>query len=147
MGLALLVTGLSCSNSSDYTYVDVTVTIDPATVSATRLYLVTSCELEVLGPDSAQPLHLPCRENKVPYEVGTFEWTSRAKSGTLQFVVRIFDANRALIGVGTSDPPLPVSPGTHPKTTVLVLGVAPPEGTGSGGIDAGADAESDASAD
>jgi hypothetical protein len=147
MGLALLVTGLSCSNSSDYTYVDVAVTIDPATVSATRLYLVTSCELEVLGPDSAQPLHLPCRENKVPNEVGTFEWTSRAKSGTLQFVVRIFDANRVLIGVGTSDPPLAVSPGSHQTATVLVLGVPPPDGTSSAGTDAGTDAESDASVD
>jgi hypothetical protein len=67
---------------------------------------------------------LPCRENNVPYHVGTFQWASEASSGSLQFTVKLFDANRVVIGSGTSES-VAVSPGKHLMTDVLVLGVEP----------------------
>ena len=135
--LASLAAGLSCSKTAPSTYVDVHVTIDNLTVSRDQLALVTSCEVQVMSVDLPQPFTLPCRENNVPYDVGTFEWVSQAKSGTLQFLVRILDASRVIVGQVTSDA-LPVSPGKHLQTTVLVLGVLP-SGSSDGGGDTGGD--------
>lgn len=138
MFLAALAAGLSCSKTEPSTYVDVHVTIDNLTVSRDQLSLVTSCEVQVMSVDLPQPFTLPCPENNVPYDVGTFEWVSQAKSGTLQFLVRILDASRVIVGQVTSEA-LPVSPGKHLQTTVLVLGVLP-SGSSDGGGDAGDDA-------
>ena len=142
MLLASLAAGLSCSKTTPSTYVDVHVAIDNLTVSRDQLALVTSCEVQVMSVDLPQPFTLPCPENKVPYDLGTFEWVSQAKSGTLQFLVRILDASRVIVGQATSEA-LPVSPGKHLQTTVLVLGVLP-SGSSDGGGDAGDDAGDDA---
>jgi hypothetical protein len=144
MTLALFLTGTACSSDTAYTYVDVHVTIDPTTVTKTQLYLVTSCELMILGADAGHSYGLPCVEKEVPYDVGTFQYSSKATSGTLQFLVRILDGNHVLVGESTSDP-VPVSPGKHLQTSVVVVGVTPPA-TG-GDVDAGADADQNPSAD
>jgi hypothetical protein len=124
LGFALL--GPACSDSTRFTYVDVDVTVDAATINATQLYLVTACGFFVMGADEVTgEVPLPCRENNVPYHVGTFQWASEAPSGSLQFTVKLFDANRVVIGSGTSEP-VPVMPGKHQMTDVLVVGVEPP---------------------
>lgn len=113
----------ACADDAKYTYVDVDVTIDETTIDASRLYLVYSCGFFVTGADEVpDEVGLPCLANKVPYHVGTFQWTSEAPSGSLQFTVKLFDANHIVIGEGTTDPVV-VSPGKHLKTSVLVVGV------------------------
>jgi hypothetical protein len=129
--LGLAATG--CGKAVSYTYVDVEVNVDTASLDATHLFLVTACELFVSGADvSSSGTGLPCRENNVPPHVGTFQWSSEATSGTLEFTVKMFDANREVLGSGTSEP-VAVMPGKRLETSVLVLGVAQPDaGTGSG---------------
>lgn len=120
--LALPLLGGGCTKDTNYTYVDVDVTVDEPTINNSLLYLVTSCEFVVMGVDeNPQVFGLPCRENNVPRHVGTFQWTSTATSGTLQFKVTLFNANHDPIGDGTSDP-VAVSPGKHLATSVLIVG-------------------------
>lgn len=115
----------ACADDAKYTYVDVDVTVDEPTINASQLYLVYSCGFFVTGADEVtDEVGLPCQANKVPYHVGTFQWSSDAPSGSLQFTVKLFDANHLVIGEGTSES-VTVSPGKHLKTNVLVLGVAP----------------------
>jgi hypothetical protein len=140
LGLALLAS--ACSKDVNYGYVDVDVTADEVTINTNRLYLVTSCEFVVMGADeNGEPFGLPCRENNVSRHVGTFQWTSRATAGTLQFTVTLFDANHDPLGTGTSDP-VPVSPGKHQATSVLVVGDDTPEPMPDAGT--GGDAATDA---
>lgn len=154
-GLGILATalaigvGAACGDTVSYTYVDVDVNVDTASLDATHLFLVTTCELFVSGADeSPGGTGLPCRENNVPPHVGRFQWSSKATSGTLEFTVKLFDANREVLGSGTSDP-VAVSPGKHLETSVLVLGVVQPDtGAPDGGApDTAGTAESDASVD
>jgi hypothetical protein len=119
MGLANLVAG--CANDVTYTYVDVHVTIDEQSIPATQLFHVTSCEFHVEGADMSSPANIRCPENMVSYDVGTFQWTSEATSGTLNFIVQIFDPNLVVIGEGTSS--VPVSPGKHLQTAITVVAV------------------------
>ncbi len=134
IALFLTLVTAGCSKSATYTYIDVYVSIDRQTVTANQLYKVTTCELQVLGAESSATINLRCPENRVKYDIGTFQWTSGVPTGTLQFQVTIFDANLVPVGKGTS-PSIAVSPGKHLATSVLVLGVASqPE------ADAGADA-------
>lgn len=115
----------ACADDAKYTYVDVDVTVDESTIDASRLYLVYSCGFFVMGADDVpDEVGLPCLPNKVPVNVGTFQWTSDAPSGSLQFTVKLFDANHITIGEGVSES-VPVSPGKHLKTSVLVVGVEP----------------------
>ena len=112
--------GGACGNTVSYTYVDVDVEVDTASLDATHLFLVTRCEFTVSGADeTSSGVGLPCRENNVRPRVGTFQWSSEATSGSLQFTVNLFDANRVVLGSGTSDP-VAVSPGKHLTTSVLV---------------------------
>lgn len=142
--VAMAIGLIGCSKDAGYTYVDVHVTIDPETVPSTRLSLVTDCEVLVMGDADALPFNLPCRENKVPYDMGTFQWTTQVKTGTLQFVVRILDASMTVIGEGTNDPQVVASPGKHLQTAVQVIGIAP---TNNGGTtDASTDAVDGAAA-
>ncbi|MBC8132267.1 MAG: hypothetical protein H7X95_04745 [Deltaproteobacteria bacterium] len=140
--LAVVGAGNGCSDSTTYTYFDVHLTIDRATVTDDQLYLVTGCEVNVRDGDRNETIHLRCRENKVPRDVGSFQWTSDAKSGNVQFVVRMLDGNLKIIAEATTDP-IPVSPGKHVPLEVKVVGVASPI-TGDAGI---TDTSTDASAD
>ncbi len=142
MTLAISLTGTTCSSDPSYTYVDVHVT---TTLDPTQLYLITSCEVQVLGADSGNTFGLPCIEKKVSADVGTFQWSSTAKSGTLQFLVRLLDGNHVIMGESTSDP-VKVSPGNHLQTSVVVTGVAPPASADAdGGTDSDANVLTDAS--
>ena len=135
--------GAACSKDVSYAYVDVHVKIDPATVTPAQLALITNCEAQIVAENVNESVSLRCRENRVPYDVGTFEWTTDRTGGTLQVVVRVLSANLVLVGETTSAP-ISVSPGKRTKVELLVIGVGP-----SSGVDAGTDVgapQSDAAA-
>lgn len=126
--LALLTTMLvsaGCSDDVKYSYFDIHVTIDKTTVTSTQLYLVTGCQVHVVGPGISETASLRCRENRVPYDVGTFQWTTDVQSGTLQFIVRMVDANLVVIAEAMTDP-LPVSPGKRTKLNLTAVGAITP---------------------
>jgi hypothetical protein len=131
-----LLVSATCSKAGTYTYVDVYVSIDRQTVPVGQLFQVISCEFQVLGADVSDAINLRCPEKQVPYDVGTFQWTSGAASGSLQFRVRTFDGNHLVLGEGTSET-VPVSPGKHLETSVLIVAALTTTGP-----DAGDDAQS-----
>jgi hypothetical protein len=138
--LASVWTG-GCSKDTLYTYVSVHVVVD-STISDVQLFQISSCEFQVSGAETSAARSLNCPPTAVHRDVGTFEWSTQVKTGTLQFVVHIFDPNRVVIGEGTSEE-ITVAPGKHLTTTVNVVAVSAP------GTDAGtpADASTDAGGD
>ena len=130
----LVLGGAACSKDVSYAYVDVHVKIDPGTVTPAQLALITNCEAQIVAENVNESVSLRCRENRVPYDVGTFEWTTDHTGGTLQVVVRVLSANLVIVGETTSAP-ISVSPGKRTKVDLLVTGVVP-----SSGADAGTDA-------
>jgi hypothetical protein len=150
LAVASLVSSAGCSKTERYTYVDVRVGIDQATISPNQLSMIIRCEFRVLGADVTDAISIVrgCPENNLSYELGTLSWTSSASLGALQFQVQLFGVNRVVIGEGTSAP-VPIAPGTHPKISMLVVGVLPPLGADGGTMDAATatDGGMDASAD
>jgi hypothetical protein len=148
LAAAVMLGSAGCSKNATYTYVDVHVSIDQQTISDTQLDSVFSCEFQVIGAEVSGSMNLPCRSNQVPRDVGTFQWTSNASTGDLQFRVRVFDGNLVVLGEGTSEA-VAVAHGKHLQTSVLVTGVAggtEPDGgsgdtstTSDSGVDAGPD--------
>jgi hypothetical protein len=116
---------VSCGDSSDYKYIEVTVNIDRATVSMEDLLRVTTCELAVRGVETASGIVLRCSEGQVPYELGKLQWSTTADVGSLVFIVGIYDINHQLIGEGQS-PSVSLSSSMEylPPTSVTVVGVA-----------------------
>jgi len=129
--------GSACSKAKTYSYFDVHVTIDPTTVTTTRLALITNCELQILGTGVDETKILGCRENQVRYDVGRFEWTTDTEAGNVRFIVRVFDASMVLIGEGTTAM-LPISPGKRTPIELPVVGVSTTQPDG-GGSDAPGD--------
>jgi hypothetical protein len=147
VAMAAVLLDAGCSKTVTYTYVDVHVTVDPQTITPGQLATVVTCEFQVLGADATDGFTLKCPENDVRYDVGTFNWTSNAASGNLQFRVRLFAVNRVIVGEGTSEP-ISISRGKRLATEVLVLGVPPTTGPDEdGGIDGGVDGEVDGGVD
>jgi hypothetical protein len=118
-----------CSKDTLYTYVSVHVVVD-STISDVQLFQISGCEFQVSGAETSSARSLNCPPTAVHRDVGTFEWSTQVKTGTLQFEVQIFDPNRVVIGQGTSDE-IAVAPGKHLTTTVNVVAVGAP------GTDAG----------
>ena len=127
--------GVGCSSKSTYTYVNIDVTIDRDTIPGGRLFLVTTAEMEVRGAETVGLFQLGRNlpENNFMHDLGTVHWTSRAPSGTLEFVVKLFDGNHVVIGEGTS-PPVQIMPGKVLRSSLVVVGLEDPADP-----DAGAD--------
>jgi len=125
LALALLFASTGCTKSVLYTYVSVHVMIDDTTVTEDQLVQVTSCVFDVASTEGSQSRNLRCPPHNVRFDVGTFEWETQVQQGDLAFMVRIFDSNLVVIGQGSSEP-VPISPGKHLTTSVLVVGVQSP---------------------
>lgn len=145
-GMVLTLAGASCSKDVSYAYVDVHVKIDPATVTPAQLASITSCEAQIVAENVNESVSLRCRENRVTYDVGTFEWSTDRTGGTLQVIVRVLAVNLVLVGEATS-PPISVAAGKRSKIELLVNGVVPAAGTDAGSaasLDGGTTTPSDA---
>lgn len=140
LGAAWLCAGTGCTKRPAYSYTDVSVGVD-SSVSRDQLAQIISCELQVTGAETSDVIGLRCPENRVMANIGTFQWTSKVVTGTLQFQVRVFDVNHIPLGEGTSDP-VTLSPGAENHASIVVRWLGPPTGT-----DAGEDGSSDAGSD
>ena len=137
--LALL-TGLltvSCSKTTTYSYVDVSVQVDPSVLMKDLAANLDSCEVQVSGAESVEGVVIPCGPNaKIGYDLGTFEWTTTLEKGQLVFTVTLFALNRAVYGSGTSTP-VDIVAGKRVSSSVIVV-VTPSTMTGTGGAGGGA---------
>jgi hypothetical protein len=143
--LALL-TGLltvSCSKTTTYSYVDVSVQVDPSVPMKDLAATLDSCEVQVSGAESVEGVVIPCVPNaKIGYDLGTFEWTTTLEKGQLVFTVTLFALNRAVYGSGTSTP-VDIVAGKRVSSSVIVV-VTPSTMTGTGGAGGGAGGRSGA---
>jgi len=136
--LALL-TGLltfSCSKTTTYSYVDVSVQVDPSVPMKDLAATLDSCEVQVSGAESVEGVVIPCGPNaKIGYDLGTFEWTTTLEKGQLVFTVTLFALNRAVYGSGTSTP-VDIVAGKRVNSSVIVV-VTPTTMPGTGGAGGG----------
>lgn len=128
LALAFAFASAGCTKTVLYTYVSVHVTIDASTLSNDQLSQVNTCLFRVTGAETSQARNIRCPAPEV-HDIGTFEWETQIQQGALAFVAQIFDLNQVLIGQGTSES-VPISPGKHLATSVLVVGVQPPSPDG-----------------
>jgi hypothetical protein len=135
-----LVTGLltfSCSKTTTYSYVDVSVQVDPSVPMKDLAATLDSCEVQVSGAESVEGVVIPCVPNaKIGYDLGTFEWTTTLEKGQLVFTVTLFALNRAVYGSGTSTP-VDIVAGKRVSSSVIVV-VTPTTMPGTGGAGGGA---------
>jgi hypothetical protein len=88
-GLALL------AGCNTYKYFEIHVTFDPATLDSSQTGYISSCWVTVSGADSAQfrlkgNVCPPPASSVAPLDVGTFEYSSFADSGSLTFKLEAF---------------------------------------------------------
>ena len=142
--LAIVAAGLtaaSCGKTNNYDYVDVSVYVDPNSVS--RLAFldpanIDSCEMYVTGSETAPTVVLPCMPSSQSYPgLGTFEWTTTlGKGSAIQFTVTLYALNHVVWAMGTSAP-VTIMPGQKQTANVVVTLVPATGMTGTGGAGVG----------
>lgn len=138
LGLLAAATLPACGSEVTYSYFNVKVDIDPASVDDDLRRTIASCGIFVTGDDADQ-VSVPCTLTKVPYALGIVDFATSRKRGTLTFTAIMMDLNRGEIAKGTSGP-VAIVPNSTTQTSVLAVKVA-------GGMPAPGDASaSDAAA-
>jgi hypothetical protein len=108
-----------CEDDTKYSYVSVTVSFNDM---ATPEYLsrVASCGVNVTGADDDFGPLACSPGNVTSRQLGTFEWSSLQKSGTVTFLVRVEDPAGMEIGRGESQPVSLVADQMVPASVVIV---------------------------
>ncbi len=102
--VAASLTAASCGKTNNYDYIDVSVYVDPNSVS--RLAFidpanVASCEMYVTGAETSPAVQVPCMPTQQSYPgLGTFEWTTTVGKGAIQFTVTMYALNRVPFAIG-----------------------------------------------
>lgn len=107
LALPLLFGALGCH---EYKYVDVPTSYDQETFDDSDIHLIHSCKVIVTGAESTEfalPLEKCADTSKAdPHDVGTFEYSTFADSGTLNFELRAWtglnQTDQCQIGLGST---------------------------------------------
>jgi hypothetical protein len=100
------------SGCHEYKYVNVPVSFDQATFDDSELGLIHTCKVTVSGADSTTFYLQNCPDRSMadPHDVGTFEYSTFADSGTLKFELRAYtglnQTDACQIGLGTVSVPV-----------------------------------------
>jgi hypothetical protein len=88
-GLGLVALALAAGGCNTYKYFDVDVAFDPLTFDSTDVRTISTCLVTVSGADNKQGELKDCPpgSNTAPLEVGVFEFSTFADSGTMTFKV------------------------------------------------------------
>jgi len=142
-GLAIVaasVTAASCGKTNDYHYVEVSVYVDPNSISK-QAFLdpanIDSCEMYVTGSETSPAAQLPCTPSQPDYPgLGKFQWSTTLSSGTIQFTVTLYALNRVVYAMGTKT--VQIMPGEKQQAVDLVVTLVPTDGMpGTGGAGGG----------
>jgi hypothetical protein len=94
LGALLLPLALAgAAGCNEYKYYDIHVSFDPGTLDSSQTGLISSCQVTVSGADSASFRLLkncPPHNSTAPLDVGAFEYSSFADSGTMNFTVDVY---------------------------------------------------------
>jgi hypothetical protein len=102
-----LLLGAGCNT---FKYFDIHVSFDPLTLDSTQSKLVSVCKVTVSGADSTnftlKDTVCPNHGTVAPLEVGVFEYSSFADSGTMNFKLEAFtglgEKPECILGTGTA---------------------------------------------
>ena len=119
---------VSTSGCDPYTYYNVHIALkidgdNAVKIPATQLK-INDCDISVYASDSPNaiesgirlnqrtlgPKVSPCRGTETPVDLGILDYSTARSSGSLSFMVNIYDASTSVIIQGTTDP-VAVSPG------------------------------------
>jgi len=116
--------GAACGSGDDrtYSYFQVAVKVDRATVPEDLLDLVAFCHVEATTPRGMDTSDLRCQRRAIPYDLGTFEYSTTLTQGTVGFRVLLKGINANLLAQGESAP-LDILAGRVTDITVEVKGV------------------------
>lgn len=91
----LLFASLAATGCHTYKYFDVNVTLDPNTFSSNEAFRIHTCHVFVSGQDNTSfyiSKRCPPPSNDAdPYNIGTFEFSSFAESGSNTFRMTVFE--------------------------------------------------------
>jgi hypothetical protein len=132
--LAALAVG-ACTNDVTYSYFEVGVSIDRASVDDDTRKQITYCAFLVKGPSPAQT-NLPCARGEVGYDLGKVGWSTKLTTGQVYFVVEMLDFNHVVLARGQSAIAT-VAPNQVTAASVVAYAVTPTPADG-GASDAGA---------
>ncbi len=122
-----------CDEEKSYSYFFVKMDLDPQTVDDEVRVRVASCALLVEGSDQDQVAIPRCRLGATPYDLGTADFSSEARTGMVRFVIKAFNFDGKVMAEGASAyvgvvPNRPVST----MVTASLVG-APPDTVDAGG--------------
>jgi hypothetical protein len=109
LALPLLAGALGCN---EYKYVNVPVSFDQGSFDDSDLGLIHTCKVTVTGADSTSFYLEKCPDRSMadPHDVGTFEYSTFADSGTLKFELRAWtglnQTDQCQIGLGSTSVPV-----------------------------------------
>jgi hypothetical protein len=121
MGLVAL---SACGSEVTYSYFNVKVDIDQATVNDDLRRKIASCGFIVSGDDYGQVTLNNCELMRVPYNLGTVDFSTSRSRGTLQFKAVMWGLNREVLAEGTSVA-VAIVPNSTTNTSVLAVGQVP----------------------
>ena len=116
---------VGCSDDTEYAYFSVRISLSAAIDDDTRL-TIASCALTVEGDDQDYTA-LPCTLNRVPYELGTAEFSTNKKRGQLKFVAVMRNLNNEPVARGESDF-VAIVPNKTTATTITAGPLSPSPG-------------------
>lgn len=146
-GVAALLLG-GCTEEVTYSYFEVNVAVDRASVDMETLAKVAYCAMYVKDPagSTIAMSNLPCQRGTVAFEYGKVGWSTKRTSGQVVFSVLMQDFNFITLAQGESGA-ITVVPNQTTPAALLVKSVAPAQPDG-GVRDAGRDdAATDAATD
>src|SRR5687768_13035928 len=122
--LAVLLGALGCAEEDDrvYTYFQVKVKVDEPSVPFELNRLVRYCSAEAHTPRGVKGIDLPCPPRNVPYDLGTFEYSTTLTQGQVTIRVVLSDVNVKPLAEGSTGP-LDIVAGRSIDASVLVKGI------------------------
>jgi hypothetical protein len=108
--LVLGAVALGATGCNEFHYYDIRVAYDGAQFNPNDISMVQDCHVFVTGADTADfYLEGPCTNGNPSTNVGVFEFSTFADSGTLNFMIRTYwggiEFDNCLFGTGTKSIP------------------------------------------
>jgi hypothetical protein len=129
MKLGMLALALAAGGCNTYKYFDIDVSFDPLTFDSTDVATISICRVTVSGADNGQFEIANCPPHSVtaPLEVGPFEYSSFADSGTMTFKVDTFTSKGQTDNCknGFGMVPIPVTSATTITGTLQIAKTGP----------------------
>jgi hypothetical protein len=122
--LALVLGAVGCASEDDrvYTYFQVAVKIDQASVPFELMQLVHYCSAQAETPRGEGGIDLPCRRGNIPYDLGTFEYSTTLTQGQLTIKAVLSDINVKPLAEGDTGP-LNIIAGKTIDAAILIKGL------------------------